>query len=296
MPAPDTIVLIHGFWVTPRSWENWVAYYEAKGFKVIAPGLSRASRSRSRRSTPIPRRSRTSRSRDRRPPRVGRRRGREPADHRWVIRRAASSRSCCSTAATARRRVVLNSAPTEGVKVAPVSQLQLDVPGAQEPGNRHRRSASPSSSSTTRSPTASTRRSRGPLYERYAVPANGGILFDSVLANIKPGHQDTGSTTTTRSARRCCSSPAAPTTSCRRASSARTPSTTRARAPSPRSSSSRARTSCPRSRAGRRSPTTRSTGRSSTPAARRPCTCRSSRRPTASSCSTRIGAPARPWC
>ena len=21
--APDTIVLIHGFWVTPRSWENW---------------------------------------------------------------------------------------------------------------------------------------------------------------------------------------------------------------------------------------------------------------------------------
>ena len=28
MPAPDTIVLIHGFWVTPRSWENWIAHYE----------------------------------------------------------------------------------------------------------------------------------------------------------------------------------------------------------------------------------------------------------------------------
>jgi pimeloyl-ACP methyl ester carboxylesterase len=23
---PDTIILIHGFWVTPRSWENWKAY------------------------------------------------------------------------------------------------------------------------------------------------------------------------------------------------------------------------------------------------------------------------------
>ncbi|MFG6199932.1 alpha/beta fold hydrolase [Nonomuraea sp. JJY05] len=34
---PDTIVLIHGFWVTPRSWENWVAHYEAKGFRVLAP-------------------------------------------------------------------------------------------------------------------------------------------------------------------------------------------------------------------------------------------------------------------
>ena len=34
---PDTIVLIHGFWVTPRSWEDWIAHYEKKGFKVLAP-------------------------------------------------------------------------------------------------------------------------------------------------------------------------------------------------------------------------------------------------------------------
>src|SRR5215475_9681859 len=35
--TPDTIVLVHGFWVTPRSWEQWIPYYEAKGFKVLAP-------------------------------------------------------------------------------------------------------------------------------------------------------------------------------------------------------------------------------------------------------------------
>ena len=29
--APDTIVLIHGLWVTPRSWEKWVEHYEGKG-------------------------------------------------------------------------------------------------------------------------------------------------------------------------------------------------------------------------------------------------------------------------
>ena len=34
---PDTIVLIHGFWVTPRSWENWITHYEARGYRVIAP-------------------------------------------------------------------------------------------------------------------------------------------------------------------------------------------------------------------------------------------------------------------
>ena len=35
--APDTIVLIHGFWVTPRSWEHWIAHYESKGYTVLAP-------------------------------------------------------------------------------------------------------------------------------------------------------------------------------------------------------------------------------------------------------------------
>jgi esterase/lipase len=35
--APDTIVLIHGFRVTPRSWENWVAHDERRGYRVLAP-------------------------------------------------------------------------------------------------------------------------------------------------------------------------------------------------------------------------------------------------------------------
>src|SRR5918994_1685974 len=35
--APDTIVLIHGLWVTPRSWEHWIEHYETKGYRVLAP-------------------------------------------------------------------------------------------------------------------------------------------------------------------------------------------------------------------------------------------------------------------
>ena len=35
--VPDTIVLVHGLWMTPRSWEEWVPYYEAKGYKVLTP-------------------------------------------------------------------------------------------------------------------------------------------------------------------------------------------------------------------------------------------------------------------
>ena len=34
---PDTIVLVHGFWVTPRAWEHWIPRYEARGYRVLAP-------------------------------------------------------------------------------------------------------------------------------------------------------------------------------------------------------------------------------------------------------------------
>src|SRR5262245_15533472 len=31
------IVLIHGLWMTPRSWENWRERYERRGYEVITP-------------------------------------------------------------------------------------------------------------------------------------------------------------------------------------------------------------------------------------------------------------------
>jgi pimeloyl-ACP methyl ester carboxylesterase len=35
--APDTIVLIHGLWLTPRSWEKWAERYASRGYRVLAP-------------------------------------------------------------------------------------------------------------------------------------------------------------------------------------------------------------------------------------------------------------------
>jgi pimeloyl-ACP methyl ester carboxylesterase len=34
---PDTIVLIHGPWLTPRSWEGWADRYCRRGYQVLAP-------------------------------------------------------------------------------------------------------------------------------------------------------------------------------------------------------------------------------------------------------------------
>jgi hypothetical protein len=36
--APDTIVLIHGLWMTPLAWEHRVTRYEERGFRVLTPG------------------------------------------------------------------------------------------------------------------------------------------------------------------------------------------------------------------------------------------------------------------
>lgn len=38
----DTVVLIHGLWMTSRTWEHWMQHYVARGFRAIArswPGL-----------------------------------------------------------------------------------------------------------------------------------------------------------------------------------------------------------------------------------------------------------------
>jgi pimeloyl-ACP methyl ester carboxylesterase len=35
--APDTVVLIHGLWLTARSWEHWIHRYESVGYRVLAP-------------------------------------------------------------------------------------------------------------------------------------------------------------------------------------------------------------------------------------------------------------------
>jgi pimeloyl-ACP methyl ester carboxylesterase len=36
-PKTNTIVLIHGAWVTPRSWDSFRGFYEQRGYRVLTP-------------------------------------------------------------------------------------------------------------------------------------------------------------------------------------------------------------------------------------------------------------------
>ena len=72
----------------------------------------------------------------------------------------------------------------------PLSQIKATFPVLKNPANRHRPSASPSSSGTTRSPTRFSEEESRALYERYHIPASGAIFWGSALANIHPGKDD----------------------------------------------------------------------------------------------------------
>src|SRR6187551_60675 len=135
--APDTIVLVHGFWVTPRSWENWITHYESKGLRVIAPGypgLEVEVEALNADTTPIL---------DLTVPKI-------IAHYEEIIRGLDAPPVIIGHSAggaftqilldhgLGAAGVALNSAPTEGVRVVPLSQVKSTLPVLKSPANRHK--------------------------------------------------------------------------------------------------------------------------------------------------------------
>lgn len=188
--SPDTIVLVHGFWVTPRSWEHWITHYEAAGYRVIAPaypGFEVEVEALNADPSPIEQVTvpkiiehleAVIAELDRPPIIIGHSAGgaftQILLDHGYGA-----------------AGVALNSAPTEGVSVAPLSQLRSTFPILKNPANRRRAAGFTEKQFHYAFTNGVDEESARRLYERYAIPANGGILFDSITANLKPGHQAT---------------------------------------------------------------------------------------------------------
>ncbi|MDG4825693.1 alpha/beta hydrolase [Asanoa sp. WMMD1127] len=184
------IVLVHGFWVTPRSWENWITHYEAKGHQVIAPGYPGFEvevEALNADPTPIvnvtvPQIIEHIEEQIRALP--------EPP---IIIGHSAGGAftQILLDHGFGAAGVALNSAPTEGVRVVPLSQVKSTFPVLKSPANRHKAVPLTLEQWTYAFTNTFTPEESRALYERYAIPANGGILWGSVLANFQPGHQDT---------------------------------------------------------------------------------------------------------
>src|SRR5215210_1422513 len=184
------IVLIHGFWVTPRSWEDWKTHFEAKGHEVHTPaypGFEVEVEALREDPTPIENLSIPEAIEriealidglDQPPILMGHSAGgvltQILLDH---------GRGLCG--------VAINSAPTEGVPVVPLSQIKSTFPVLKNPANRHRAVGFTAEQwHYAFANTFSEEESRA-LYERYHVPASGAVFWGGTLANIHPGKDDT---------------------------------------------------------------------------------------------------------
>jgi pimeloyl-ACP methyl ester carboxylesterase len=187
--TPDAIVLIHGFWVTPRSWEHWITHYEAKGYEVHAPaypGFEVEVEALNADPSPI-----------------------ETVTVPAIIEHLESLVGGLSSPPIlighsaggvftqilldhgfGAAGVAINSAPTEGVKRVPLSQIRSTFPVLKNPANRHKAVGFTFEQwHYAFANTFSEEESRR-LYERYHIPASGQIFWGSALANIHPGHDD----------------------------------------------------------------------------------------------------------
>ena len=191
MPSsPNTIVLVHGFWVTPRSWEHWKEHYEAKGFTVLTPaypGFDVEVEALREDPTPI--------ERLEVPEILGELEALISKLDRPPIIMGHSAGGAFTQILLDRGfgavGVAINSAPTEGVKVIPLSEIKSSFPILKNPANRHRAVGfTPEQWHYVFANTFSEDESLA-LYERYHIPASGKIFWGSALANIHPGKDDT---------------------------------------------------------------------------------------------------------
>jgi pimeloyl-ACP methyl ester carboxylesterase len=187
--TPDTIVLIHGFWVTPRSWEDWINRYESRGYHVLAPAYPGFEvEVEALNADPSPIEAVTV-------PQI--------IDHlEGIVGGLDSPPILIGHSAGGvftqilldhgfgAAGVAINSAPTEGVKTVPLSQIRSTFPVLKNPANRHKAVGFTHEQWHYAFTNTFSEEESKALYERYHIPASGQIFWGSALANIHPGRDD----------------------------------------------------------------------------------------------------------
>jgi pimeloyl-ACP methyl ester carboxylesterase len=188
---PDTIVLIHGLWMTPRSWEHWIPRYERRGYNVIAPsypGFEVDVEALHADPTPVAKANFPAtldhyagiiEKLDKPPIIMGHSFG-------GTITQLLIDRGYGAAG------VLYNSAPTEGVRVNPPSQVRSLFVALNNPLNARKAVGfTEKQFNFAFTNTLSLEESR-PLYDRYHIAAPGSWIWKfGLLANLTPGHQDT---------------------------------------------------------------------------------------------------------
>jgi pimeloyl-ACP methyl ester carboxylesterase len=181
----ETIVLIHGLWMTPLSWEGWSARFSEQGHTVLAPawpGFDRPIEEVRRDTTPFERLGvgeitdhyeRIIRELDKPPIIMGHSFG-------GLVTQLLLDRGLGAAG------VAVDPAPPKGVLILPPAELRVAWIALKNPANRHRtQMLSAEQFHYAFCNTLSESESQA-VYERYCVPGPGRPLFQAGLANFNP--------------------------------------------------------------------------------------------------------------
>jgi pimeloyl-ACP methyl ester carboxylesterase len=181
--SPKPIVLIHGLWLTPLSWEYWIERFESRGHQVLAPawpGIDRPIEQQRRDTSPIEGLGITEvvnhydsivRGLDEPPIIMGHSFG-------GLITMLLLDRNLGAAG------VGISPAQPKGVLALPLPQIRVVLPTLRNPANRHKaHMLTEEQFHYAFTNTMSEEQSR-PIYERYAVPGPGRMLFQAGLANF----------------------------------------------------------------------------------------------------------------
>ncbi len=183
--APDTIVLIHGLWLTPLSWEKWIDHYKSKGYNVLAPawpGMEGDIEQVRSNTKPYENLGIT-----------------EIADHYEQIIRGLDKppiimghsfggliTQVLLDRGLGAAGVGISPAPIKGILVLPFSALKVASVALKNPANRHR--AVPLTPDEFRygfGNLLSVEQSKE-AYDRLAIPGPGRVLFQAAFSNFTP--------------------------------------------------------------------------------------------------------------
>lgn len=179
------IVLIHGLWMTPRSWEHWISRYEGFGYQVIAPpypGLEGEVEALRADPSPIERLTIDG-----------------VADHFEVIIRALDTPPIIighSFGGTLTQllldrglgaaAVVIDSALVKGIRTLPLSQIRSLFPALDNPAHRHQSVPFTPEQFHYAFTNLLSKEESQEVYDRYHIAAPGRIIWDGALANFQP--------------------------------------------------------------------------------------------------------------
>ncbi|WP_446216341.1 alpha/beta hydrolase [Micromonospora sp. IBHARD004] len=181
----DTIVLIHGLWMTSRSWEHWVDRYEAQGFRVLAPAWpGMEGEVEALRADPTP---------------IAQQRVADIVDHYEAIIRdqprppiimghsfGGLFAQLLISRGLGAAGVGVHPAPVKGVLKLPLSTLRSGFSILRSPANRHRAVPFTPDDFAYAFGNTMSRADSDAAWERYAVPAAGHVFFEDAFANLDP--------------------------------------------------------------------------------------------------------------